>query len=195
MQMPIGVHALVRRTHEDRVLRALQENGAMSRGEIARVVGLSRTTLSEITSSSCSEALSSSWTPTRPGSGRPAERLALDPSSAQFMGVDFGHRRVRVVVADAAHKVMASDSVRYEDSTPWTARTRAALGLVESLGADAGLHYGALQGIGIGVPGPYPASEGRTWSTYGCRMVSAVGSWLVVSSSPGAQDWLASWDM
>ncbi|WP_224352626.1 ROK family transcriptional regulator [Streptomyces olivaceus] len=166
MQMPIGVHALVRRTHEDRVLRALQENGAMSRGEIARVVGLSRTTLSEITSSLLQRGaivVVDTDAATRPGSGRPAERLALDPSSAQFMGVDFGHRRVRVVVADASHKVMASGSVRYEDSTPWTARTRAALGLVESLGADTGLHYGALQGIGVGVPGPYPASEGAAW--------------------------------
>jgi DNA-binding XRE family transcriptional regulator len=44
--MPAGVHALVRRTHEERVLRALREHGALSRGQIARAVGLSRTTLS-----------------------------------------------------------------------------------------------------------------------------------------------------
>ena len=43
-----GVHALVRRTHEERVLRVLREHGALSRGQIAAKVGLSRTTLSEI---------------------------------------------------------------------------------------------------------------------------------------------------
>ena len=32
----------------------------------------------------------------RVGSGRPAERLALDPGAGQYMGVDFGHRRVHV---------------------------------------------------------------------------------------------------
>lgn len=166
MQMPIGAHALIRRTHENRVLHALQENGALSRGEIAQVVGLSRTTLSEITSSLLQRGaivVVDTDAATRSGSGRPAERLTLDPTSAQFMGVDFGHHRVRIVVADASHEVMASGTVRYEDSTPWAARIQAALRLVKKLGAEAGVHYGALQGIGIGVPGPYPAPEGASW--------------------------------
>lgn len=47
---PNGVHALVRRSHEERVLRVLRQNGAQSRNEIAARVGLSRTTVSEITS-------------------------------------------------------------------------------------------------------------------------------------------------
>ncbi|MEU5141225.1 ROK family transcriptional regulator [Streptomyces sp. NPDC021139] len=166
MQMPSGVHALVRRTHEERVMRALQENGAMSRGEIARVVGLSRTTLSEITGNLLQRGaivVVDTDASRREGSGRPAERLALDPASAQFMGVDFGHRRVHVVVADAAHEVMVSGSVRYEDTATWGTRTELALDLVDRLSGEAGVHYGALQGIGIGVPGPYPAPEGSAW--------------------------------
>ncbi|GGW98390.1 transcriptional regulator [Streptomyces malachitofuscus] len=138
----------------------------MSRGEIARVVGLSRTTLSEITGSLLQRGaivVVDTDASKRAGSGRPAERLALDPSSAQFMGVDFGHRRVNVVVADASHDIMASGSVRYDDTTPWQERTALALGLVERLTSEAGVHYGALQGIGIGVPGPYPAAEAAAW--------------------------------
>lgn len=140
-------------------MRALQENGAMSRGEIARVVGLSRTTLSDITGSLLQRGaivVMDTDASRREGSGRPAERLALDPASAQFMGVDFGHRRVHVVVADASHEIMLSGSARYEDTASWQSRTELALGLVEQLTAEAGVHYGALQGIGIGVPGPYP---------------------------------------
>ncbi|MBQ1093324.1 ROK family transcriptional regulator [Streptomyces sp. B93] len=166
MQMPTGVHALVRRTHEERVLRALQENGAMSRGEIARVVGLSRTTLSEITGNLLQRGaivVVDTDASRREGSGRPAERLALDPASAQFMGVDFGHRRVHVVVADASHEIMVSGSVRYDDAASWQTRTGLALDLVERLTTEAGVHFGALQGIGIGVPGPYPALEGAAW--------------------------------
>ncbi|MEV6793101.1 ROK family transcriptional regulator [Streptomyces sp. NPDC051320] len=166
MQMPTGVHALVRRTHEERVLRALRENGAMSRGEIARFVGLSRTTLSEITGSLRQRGaivVVDTDAARREGSGRPAERLALDPASGQFMGVDFGHRRVHVVVADASHEIMVSGSVRYDDTASWRTRTELALGLVDRLSTGAGVHYGALQGIGIGVPGPYPVPEGA-WS-------------------------------
>lgn len=135
----------------------------MSRGEIARVVGLSRTTLSEITGNLLQRGaivVVDTDASRREGSGRPAERLALDPASAQFMGVDFGHRRVHVVVADASHEIMVSGSVRYEDTATWATRTRLALELVDRLSGEAGVHYGALQGIGIGVPGPYPAPEG-----------------------------------
>ncbi|MEV8566140.1 ROK family transcriptional regulator [Streptomyces sp. NPDC051322] len=169
MQMPTGVHALVRRTHEERVLRALREHGAMSRGEIARFVGLSRTTLSEITGSLRQRGaivVVDTDAARREGSGRPAERLALDPASGQFMGVDFGHRRVHVVVADASHEIMVSGSVRYDATASWRTRTELALELVDQLSNGAGVHYGALQGIGIGVPGPYPVPEGA-WSSAG----------------------------
>jgi predicted NBD/HSP70 family sugar kinase len=162
MQKPTGAHVLVRRTHEERVLRALRENGAMSRGEIARVVGLSRTSLSEIAGSLLQRGaivVVDTDAAGRAGSGRPAERLALDPASGQFMGVDFGHRRVHVVVADASHEIIISGSARYDDTAPWRTRTALALDLVEKLSTGAGVHYGALQGIGIGVPGPYPAPE------------------------------------
>ena len=161
--MPTGVHALVRRTHEERVLRALRENGALSRGQIARAVGLSRTTLSEITSSLLHRGaivVVDTDAANREGSGRPAERLALDPSSGQFMGVDFGHRRVHVAVADASHEIVASGSDRYTDDSDWPTRLDVAFRLIKELSTRYGVHYGALQGVGIGVPGPYSATTG-----------------------------------
>jgi predicted NBD/HSP70 family sugar kinase len=164
VQMPTGVHALVRKTHEARVLQALREHGALSRGQIARAVGLSRTTLSEITSSLLHRGavvVVDTDAAHREGSGRPAERLALDPSSGQFMGVDFGHRRVQVAVADAAHEIVASGFDRYADDVDWRTRLDVAFRLIDRLSTRYGVHYGALQGIGIGVPGPYSASIGR----------------------------------
>lgn len=110
----------------------------------------------------------------REGRGRPAERLALDPASGQFMGVDFGHRRVHVAVADAAHEIVASGVERYEDDVDWPVRLEAAFGLVDRLSAESGIHYGALQGIGIGVPGPYATAPGvRDVPTHGTSTVDA----------------------
>jgi predicted NBD/HSP70 family sugar kinase len=157
------VQALVRRTHEERVLRVLREQGALSRNQIARAVGLSRTTLSEITGSLLQRGaivVTDTDAAHREGSGRPAERLALDPASGQFMGVDFGHRRVHVVVADASHEIVASGSDRYEDHVDWPTRLDVAFRLVERLSDEYGVHYGALQGVGIGIPGPYSGKPG-----------------------------------
>ena len=152
------MHALVRRTHEERVLRALREQGALSRGQIAHIVGLSRTTLSEITGSLLHRGaiiVVDTDAARREGSGRPAERLALDPASGQFMGIDFGHRRVQVAVADASHEVVVAGSEQYDDDASWRIRLDVAFRLIDRLSAESGVHYGALQGIGIGVPGPY----------------------------------------
>jgi predicted NBD/HSP70 family sugar kinase len=153
---PNGVHALVRRSHEERVLRVLRQNGAQSRNEIAARVGLSRTTVSEITSDLLGRGairVVDTDAVERVGSGRPAERLALDPASGQYMGVDFGHRRVNVLVADAAHDIIASGTARYEESAQWPERLDAGLALIDRLSADTGVHYGALQAIAVGVPG------------------------------------------
>jgi predicted NBD/HSP70 family sugar kinase len=163
MTTPAGVHALVRRTHEERVLRVLREHGALSRGQIAQAVGLSRTTLSEITGSLLLRGaivVVDTDAAKREGSGRPAERLALDPASGQFMGVDFGHRRVHVAVADASHEILVSGSDQYDDESPWPVRLEVAFRLIDRLSVESGVHYGALQGVGIGVPGPYSAAPG-----------------------------------
>ncbi|MBN6056100.1 ROK family protein, partial [Nonomuraea sp. RK-328] len=138
------------------VLRVLRQHGAQSRNEIAARVGLSRTTVSEITGDLLGRGVIrvvDTDAVERVGSGRPAERLALDPASGQYMGVDFGHRRVNVLVADAAHDIIASGTSRYEESAQWPERLGAGLELIDRLSADTGVHYGALQAIGIGVPG------------------------------------------
>lgn len=156
MSTPHGVHTLVRRSHEERILRVLQQYGALSRGEIASRVGLSRTTVSEITGQLLSRGairVLDTDAGGRVGSGRPAERLALDPGSGQFLGLDFGHRRVNVAVADAAHVIIASGTTPYAESARWPERVAAAFALIERLSVEAGVHYGALQAVAIGVPG------------------------------------------
>ncbi|NKQ51855.1 ROK family protein [Amycolatopsis sp. K13G38] len=162
MSMPTEVHSRMREAHEARVLRALRERGALSRGEIAQLVGIARTTLSEVTRDLLRRGaivVVDTDAARRSGSGRPAERLALDPRSGQFIGVDFGHRRVHVVIADASHEIVASGRRPYPDDEGWPARVRAAFELIDTLGADRGVHFNALQGVGIGVTGPYPRSS------------------------------------
>jgi predicted NBD/HSP70 family sugar kinase len=66
---------------------------------------------------------------------------------------------VQVAVADASHEILVSGSCRYDDA-PWPVRLDLAFRLIDRLGAESGVHYGALQGIGIGVPGPYTATPG-----------------------------------
>ncbi len=156
MFKPIGVQARVRRTHEERVLAALRAHGAQSRLELSGRAGISRTTLSEIVAELLGRGairVVDTDAHDRTGSGRPAARLALDPSSGQYLGIDFGHRRTSMVVVDASHEVIASGVVRLDEAADWSRRLESALGLADDLAASTGVHYGALQAIAIGVPG------------------------------------------
>lgn len=138
-------------------MRLLQSHGALSRAELAERAGISRTTISEITSSLLAQGsivVVDTDATDRSGSGRPAELLALDPSSGQYLGIDFGHTTVHVSVADAAHDVIATGRADYEDGSPWEQRLDVLFALVDSVLDSAGVHFGALQSIGVGVPGP-----------------------------------------
>ncbi|MFE6996530.1 ROK family protein [Microbacterium sp. NPDC057659] len=157
MPQPTGVQALVRRTHEDRVLQVLREHGGLTRGELAAHIGLSRTTLSEITASLLARGVISVSSPSEPlpGRGRPAETLQLDPSAGQYIGVDFRHSVVRVAVANAARELIASDVAGYESTQGWDGRLTVALQLIEEMPRRHGVHLSSVLGVAVGLPGPF----------------------------------------
>lgn len=154
----------VRREHEERVLAALRDNGARSRAELGDLVGLSRSSLSEVTTSLLDRGaivvLDKDAAPRR-GAGRPAERLALDPSSGQYIGLDFQHARVDVVVADATREILGAGSALYELDSPWHERMQVAFDLIDGVAEKANAHFGALAWIFAGVPGPYVPPNAR----------------------------------
>lgn len=159
-----GAHALVRRTHEERILRALREFGALSRGEISERVGLSRTTTSEITAELIQRraiVVMATDAAERVGRGRPAERLVLDPGAGQVIGIDFSHGRVHAAVIDASQQIIAAGVADYETDSAWRDRAEIAFGLLDGLKVETGVHYGALQGIGLGFPGPFSSNGAR----------------------------------
>ncbi|HEX2857211.1 MAG TPA: ROK family transcriptional regulator [Propionibacteriaceae bacterium] len=162
MHKPNDVPYLIRRTHEERILATLRESGPLTRLELERRVGLSRTTLSDITAALLRRGAIVEREPLveRRGRGRPATQLALDPASGQFLGVDFGHRRVHVAVVNASNEVIVSGERAYSVDTPWGERVSATLELLTDLTRAAGVGLLALEGIGIGVPGPLSTTFG-----------------------------------
>lgn len=154
---------LVRWRHEEQVLATLRSRGAMRRADLAAQVGLSRTTLSEIVAELIGRGalkVVATDAENRRGSGRPAELIALDPRSGQYLGIDFAHATVYVAVVDASYQIIATDQVDLPPDAPWPQRIAAAFELVDAMEAQ-GTRFGALQGVGVGLPGPYSPS----WSS------------------------------
>lgn len=156
MPKPDDVPILIRRTHEERILATLREHGPLTRAELEEHVGLSRTTLSDITAALLRRGalVERGVDAGVRGRGRPAVRLALDPASGQFLGVDLGHRQVHIAVVNASNEVIAAGGRSYDAEEDWGARLDLTFGLIDELAGSAGLGLSALEGIGVGVPGP-----------------------------------------
>lgn len=145
------------------MLQVLREHGALTRAEVADRIGLSRTTLSEITSSLLERRVISTLGPEGEanGRGRPAERLQLDPTAGQYIGVDFRPNLASVVVANAARELIASDAVSLEPAADWETRIDAVFALITRMSTEVGIHVDSVLGVAVGLPGPFARRSSR----------------------------------
>src|ERR671911_1422508 len=106
-----GSLASLRRLNRRRVINALRQHGTISRAEIARSTGLSRSTVSSLVSELQADGLVVERA--EPGAahgergGRPPILLSFDGSAGAALGIDFGHSHVRVAVSDLSSNILA----------------------------------------------------------------------------------------
>jgi predicted NBD/HSP70 family sugar kinase len=152
-----------------RVVDALRRAGPATRAEIADDAGLSRATVSalvaELTEAGVIVERSAEGSRDPGRTGRRPVLLALDPSAGAAVGVDFGHRHLRVAVADLSAQVLAERSAELDVDHDADAGLDTAAELVEAALADAGVSRRAVLGCGMGLPGPIDRTTGTVGST------------------------------
>ena len=161
-----GTLGWLRHRNRERVLGALRERGRISQADIARVTGLSRTTVhtlvAELKDSGVVYEVETNAREIR--GGRPAVQLMLRDSSLAVVGIDFGHSHVQVAVADIAHDVLAERrcdlEVRHDARTALDTAAR----MVDEVLAEAGVERKSVIAAGIGIPGPVDRARGTAGS-------------------------------
>lgn len=151
------------------VLNVLGSTGALSRADIARATGLSRTTVSSLVHEMLATGLVAEahgrGRPHKGGSGRPSTLLTLTAPPGLAVGVDLGHRHIRVAVADQTSTVLAEREAQFDvDHDGRTALDTAARMLREVLD-DAGVATGRVMGVGLCIPGPIHRQTGKITSS------------------------------
>ena len=159
-----GSLASLRRLNRRRVIGALRQHGVISRAEIARRTGLSRSTVSSLVSELQSDGLVVERE--EPGAahgehgGRPPILLSFDASAGAALGIDFGHSHVRVAVSDLNSTIRAERAEPLDTDHAAQEGLDVALDLIEEVLGEAGIERSRVIGAGLGLPGPIDQSDG-----------------------------------
>jgi biotin operon repressor len=186
-----------------RVIDALRTRGAISRADIARQTGLSRSTVSSLVadlqaSGMVIERATDGVAATASQGGRPPVLVALDRSAGAVVGLDFGHDSLRVAVADLSYSILAESYAELEVDTAAVDALDTAATLVSELIDEAGVDRGRVLAAGMGLPGPIDRESGRVhsqpilpgWpSTRRPRWRSASGSPSTWTTTPTWERW------
>jgi glucokinase-like ROK family protein len=159
----------LRRLNRLRVIHALRDQGLISRAEIARRTGLSRSTVSSLVADLQADGLVVERG--EPGAahgtqgGRPPILLSFDSSAGAAVGIDFGHSHLRVAVSDLSSRILAERALPLDTDHAAEQGLDAAAELVGDLLAEAGIDESQVIGAGMGLPGPILQESGVVGSS------------------------------
>jgi len=157
-----GSQTSLREANRGRVLEAVKAHGALTQVEVAGLTGLSPATVSNIVKELVAVGLLTARPSTR--SGRRAQQVSLARSVGICVGVDFGYRHLRVVLADLSQEVLAEQRLPLPaDHRADAGLDRAAL-LVGDLLEQIDSSPQEVLAIGLGVPAPVHVGTGRIGS-------------------------------
>jgi glucokinase-like ROK family protein len=160
------------------VIDALRRRGLASRSDLARMTGLSRTTVGSLVADlqACGLVVEESDGDRQPSRGRPPVFLRLDRSAGVAVGIDFDHDRVRVALADLSSEVLGEDCEEIDVDHSASDAIDAAVEIIEALRVAAGVGPDQLLAAGVGLPGPIDVRDGTVGS------VTILPGWAGVSA-------------
>ncbi len=155
---PTGSLESLRARNSRLVVDVLRRQGAVSRAEIARQTGLSRSTVSSLVTDLQDKGLvherEPDASPRGPEGGRPGVLVALDRSAGALVGIDFGHDHVSVALSPHPPALRAAGTVDLADHDAAGESLDVATALVEAQLQAAGVDLSRVLGAGVGLPGP-----------------------------------------
>jgi len=163
------------------VIQALSGRGVASRAELARITGLSRSTVSSLVNDLQKSGLiverEVTDAPHSAQVGRPPVLIALSPSAGAAVGIDFGHSHIAVAVGDLSHTVLAEHWQEIDVDHLAQEGLDTAAELVMNALDRAGIDRDRVVGVGMGLPGPISDEQQTVGST------SILPGWVGVNAA------------
>ncbi|MDZ8117187.1 ROK family transcriptional regulator [Pontiella agarivorans] len=150
----------VRRLNMSAILKLLRERGTLARADLAKELGMTRNTASNIVTDLLSAGLVVETEFRRTGAGRPGLLLELAPNGGFAVGAEIDINRIIVIAADFNGKILWEQSAGISAAQPQDESIQ----LAERLVQDA-LNWGRGEGlnplgIGLGLAGLVDSENG-----------------------------------
>jgi predicted NBD/HSP70 family sugar kinase len=138
------------------LIDTLRTHGPLTRADLGGIIGLSRTTVSNVLMDLRRRDLvdDARHTDNVQTGGRPAGRVALTGRAGLAVGVDLGRTHIAVSIVDSGHRVLETEISRFEVDTHADEALDLAQRLVRKHLSGRGRVGDPVIGIGIGVPAP-----------------------------------------
>jgi predicted NBD/HSP70 family sugar kinase len=158
-----GSQSALRLSNQQRIIRTLLDLGPLTQAELSRQTGLSTATVSNIVRALLVRELVTTAPVT--SSGRRAVAVSVAGTGAVAVGIDFGRRHTRVVVASLGYELIAEEAIETDLAEKGRDRLDAAATLLTRTLAGAGRPRTSVLGVGVGIPGSIDLRTGTTAET------------------------------
>jgi len=156
-----ATHQQTRTYNQQLLLRALHDDSPLSRADLARRTGLTRTSVSDLVGSLIDDGLIEEVGRGRSSGGKSPILLQVAPEGRLLIGLDLGEAQFSGAVVNLRGEILRSASLPLEGRNG-DAAVDLVFQLVDALRGDAG---SSLLGIGIGAPGVIDTASGTVrWS-------------------------------
>jgi predicted NBD/HSP70 family sugar kinase/biotin operon repressor len=149
------------------VVDTLRRRGHASRSDLARLTGLSRTTVGSVVAALRDQGLVVELeleADGQSGPGRPPVLLRLDPAAGVAIGVNFDHDEVRIAFGDLSSTVLGEDRSAIDVDQSAADAIDLAVRMVRTLQGSIGVDDSQVVGAGVALPGPIDRTTGRIGS-------------------------------
>ncbi|MCU1586265.1 MAG: hypothetical protein JWM49_2821 [Microbacteriaceae bacterium] len=153
-----GSQTALRERNQQRIIDSLLDNGPLTQAELARRTGLSAATVSNIVNVMADAGMVGTQRTT--SSGRRALLVRMADNGKVAIGIDFGRRHLRIVVATVGYWVVAEESVELPFGYRAEVGVDTASKLLSRLLEKHGLVPSAVLGVGVGIPAPIDQRTG-----------------------------------
>ena len=158
---PLGAdQTIARKYNRAQILNRLRLQGAVSRAELAKQTGLTRSTISRIVDELLLEKLVHETTASQSERGRPGILLSLNPKGGAAIGLEIGVNFISILLTNFSTSSIWRERIFLEDNSDWSTYLHKAEELIEHAQEIAKQQKLPLMGIGVAVWGMVNQNDG-----------------------------------